>query len=114
MITEAAIANGQAVLEGTTQPFKLRVTKDITAVEGQNTALLEVTVYRENGSFIPHCSYLFEAVDSSGQPLTYVDLNEFKKAVDEYCADVLATEYYVKSIPKASSLCNKEMQAFNF
>ncbi|MEB0248553.1 MULTISPECIES: hypothetical protein [unclassified Mucilaginibacter] len=114
MISRGAIADERAVLEGNTQPFKLRVTKDKGAVQGENTALLEATIYEENGSFIPQCSYLFEAVDNNDQPLTYVNLAEFKKAVDEYCTEVLATGYYVKSIPKASSLCSKAMQAFNF
>lgn len=114
MINTVAIADEQAVLEGVTQPFKLRVTKDKAAVEGSNTALLEVTVYEENGSFTPQCSYLFEAWDSKGQPLSMVDLDGFKKAVDDYCTQVLATTYYLKSIPRASSLCNPEMRAFNF
>ena len=114
MTSRGAIADEQAVLEGNPQPFKLRVTKDKIAIKGQNTALLEATIYEENGSFIPKCNYLFEAVDNNDQPLTYVDVAEFKKAVDGYCTQVLATGYYVKSIPKASSLCSKAMQAFNF
>lgn len=114
MINTVAITDEQEILKGDKQPFKLRVTKDKVAVQGQNTAVLEATIYQENGSFIPQCSYLFEAMDSNHQPLTYVNADEFKKAVDEYCTKVLAAEYYIKSIPKASSLCSKEMQAFNF
>lgn len=114
MISTEVTADEQVVLKGEAQPFKLRVTKDKAVLQGENTALLEVTIYEENGSFIPQCSYLFEAMDINNRPLTYVNADEFKKAVNEYCNEVLAAEYYIKSIPKASSLCNSEMQAFNF
>ncbi|MES2266493.1 MAG: hypothetical protein V4520_07020 [Bacteroidota bacterium] len=114
MKSTAVVADEQAGLTGISVPFQLRVTKDKAAVQGQNTALMEATIYTENGSFIPQYSYLFEAVDTNGHPLAYINENEFKTAVDDYCTKVLATEYYIKSIPRASTLCSKEMKAFNF
>ncbi|WP_374949786.1 hypothetical protein [Mucilaginibacter sp.] len=114
MESRVAVADEQGVLRGLKQPFGLRVTKDKKPVMGQNTAVIEVTLYQESGSFIPQCSYLFEAVDAAGQSLAYVDVNEFKRAVDDHCTEVLGTVLYVKSIPRASSLCPKELQAFDF
>lgn len=114
MDSRVVIAEQDAALAIDKQPFKLQATKNKTATAGQNTAMLEATIYQEQGSFVAQCSYLFEAVDGNNQALTYVDIAEFKRAVDEYCTEVLATTYYIKSIPRESSLCPKEMQAFNF
>ncbi len=40
MISRGAIAEGQAVLEGNPQPFKLRVTKDKIAIKGQKHSIV--------------------------------------------------------------------------
>ena len=114
MDSSVATIHHKAVLTPVKQPFSLRVTLGKQPVMGQNIAVMEATVYEEAGSFVPQHSYLFEAVDAHNQPLTYVDAEAFKQAVDDYCTQVLATEYYVKSIPRASSLCPAAMQAFNF
>ncbi|WP_454804067.1 hypothetical protein [Mucilaginibacter phyllosphaerae] len=109
-----AIAATPIYTEVDNNPVNLIVTEIVKGFNMPDTANLEVTVYKEDGTFIPQCSYLFEAVDGAGQPLTDVAIDDFKKAVDAYCTQVLAVEYFIKSIPRASSLCTQEMQAFNF
>jgi hypothetical protein len=104
----------QTIAAPAKRPFNMRATKDKLPDSQQHTALLEATLYKEDGAFVKQCTYLFEALDAANLPLTYVDINEFKNAVDLYCTGVLHTEYYVKSIPRASSLCGKEMQAFDY
>jgi hypothetical protein len=114
MECRVTVADTQTIVESIKRPFKMSVVKDKAAPAARNTALLEATLYKEDGSFIRQCSYLFEALDANNQPLNYVDVDDFKTAVDLYFTEVLATEYYVKSIPRASSLCHSEMQKFNF
>ena len=107
-------AGTQTIVETIERPFKMSVYKDKPAGNNQNTALLEATLYREDGAFVKQCTYLFEALDAANQPLYHADVDAFKHAVDVYFTQVLATEFYVKSIPRASSLCHKEMQAFDY
>jgi hypothetical protein len=114
MECRVTVADTQTIVEQVNSPFKMSVTKNKIADNEPATALLEATVYKEEGAFVRHCTYLFEALDARNQPLSHVDIDEFKQAVDLYFAEVLATDYYVKSIPRASSLCHREMQKFNF
>ena len=108
------VAGKQIIIERMKQPFKMRVAKNELAKTNQNTALLEATLYKEDGVFVKNGSYLFEALDSDNQPVTEVDIDAFKSAVDFFLTSVVGTEHYVKSIPKASSLCHQEMRLFGF
>ncbi|QXV63655.1 hypothetical protein INP83_11065 [Mucilaginibacter sp. 21P] len=109
----------QLSAEGTTienfsRPFKMRVRKNVKLTQDCSTALLEASVYKEDGSFVQTCSYLFEALDSQDKPVADVSLEEFNRAVDFFFTSLLDTEFYVKRIPRTSSLCPPAMQAFKF
>lgn len=101
-------------IEGFNGSFKMRVRKNVKLTDDTNVAVMEATLYKENGSFIPTGSYLFEALDSQDMPVSEVDTDEFGRAIDFFFTSLLDTENYIKSIPRASSLCNPEMKAFKF
>jgi len=92
----------------------MSVQKDIKLQEDKNTALLEATVYQKNGSFVKSGYYLFKALDKHNKPVKTVNVDEFKDTVDFFFASLLDIEYYVKSIPKESSLCFPELKTFKF
>jgi hypothetical protein len=106
--------NEPTIIESPTSSFRMSVLRDIKLQEDRNTALLEATVYQENGSFVRSGYYLFEALDKHNKPVAAVDIDEFKDAVDFFFASLLDVEYYVKSIPRESSLCAPELRSFKF
>ncbi|MGN6394137.1 MAG: hypothetical protein ACTHMI_01145 [Mucilaginibacter sp.] len=78
-------------------------------------ALLEGTLYREEGSFVQAGTYVFEAVTQYFEPAgTKISLEDFKRAAAFYFTSVLQTELYLIGIPAASALCPREMQFFEF
>ncbi len=108
------VQGGLTIIEHVLCAFKMSVHRDYKAVPGNNTALLEATLYREDGVFVKNGSYHFEALDKENHPLIEVNIDDFKTAVDFFFTSILNTHHYVKSIPKASSLCNSEMKRFQF
>ena len=92
----------------------MRVRKNVRLTQDFNTAVLEASLYKEAGSFVQSCSYLFEALDNADQPLSEVSIDEFNNAVDFFFTSLLDTDLYIKRIPKTSSLCAPEMKAFKF
>jgi len=102
------------IIERPDSAFKMSVQRDVTLEADRNTALLDATLYKEIGSFVPSAYFLFEALDKQNKPLKEVDIDEFKHAVDFFFTSLLDTEHYVKGIPKASSLCNSELKSFQF
>lgn len=102
------------IIESEENNFKMSAQKDRQVDADRNTALMDAALYKEQGSFINDCNYLFEALDGENEPVTEVDIDVFKNAIDFFFTSILGTDYYVKSIPKASSLCAKELKAFQF
>ncbi|TWR26815.1 hypothetical protein FPZ42_07190 [Mucilaginibacter achroorhodeus] len=102
------------MIENFSRPFKMRVRKNVKLTEDCSTAVLEAAVYKEDGTFVQTCSYLFEALDSQDKPVSEVSLDEFNNAVDFFFTSLLDTEYYIKRTPRASSLCHPAMKAFKF
>jgi hypothetical protein len=106
---------GFTTIETLNPPFKMSVRKDIKASKESNTALMEAILYKEDGVFVKDCCYLFEALNKDNNPISKVSsVDDFKAAVDFFFKSVLNTEFYLKSIPKASSLCEKEVKSFQF
>ncbi len=106
---------GFTVIETLNPPFKMSVRKDMKAPAEANTALIEATLYKEEGVFVKDCNYLFEALNNHNHPTSQVsNVDDFKAAVDFFFKSVLNTEYYLKTIPRVSSLCQKELKAFAY
>jgi hypothetical protein len=94
--------------------FKMSVQKERKLEHDLNTAILEATLYKEEGVFIPNCNYVFEAVAEDNRPLDKANIDDFKSAVDFFFTSILNTDLYIKSIPKCSSLCDKDLKKFLF
>ena len=107
--------NGITIIKAVDHQFTMQVLKaDSTKLSG-NTAVLEATLYIEQGGFLPECSYLFELLDDEMQPTDMkVDIDQFKAAVDYFFNTVMGTDLYVKSIPRASTLCPAVVKNYHF
>lgn len=110
-----ATEHGITVIIGVEERLKLRVLDAATTTLPGDTPVIEATLYIEQGGFIPKCSYFFELTD----PITHLmnsatDIDNFKAAVDFFFNTVLGTYLYVKSIPKASSLCPAERKNYQY
>jgi hypothetical protein len=93
----------------------MSVNKNKKATAQSDTALIEATLFIEDSVFVQDSCYLFEAIDEHHMPLTDdVNIDDFKAAVDHYFTRILKTKLYLKSIPRCSSLCNKEFKLFLF
>jgi hypothetical protein len=65
--------------------FKMSVTKGAKAAPGAGTALMEAVLYREEGLFVEHCRYLFEAVGQDNRPVSLVSsLDDFRTAIGSF------------------------------
>jgi hypothetical protein len=112
---KAATEQGITIITQTESNLKLRVLDAATTTLPGDTPVIEATLYIEQGAFIPKCSYFFELIDPVINLINNeADLNNFKAAVDFYFNTVLGTDLYVKSIPKASSLCPAERKHYQF
>ncbi|AMR30664.1 hypothetical protein A0256_04095 [Mucilaginibacter sp. PAMC 26640] len=105
---------GVTIIESHKRQFRMSVQKDRQVNADRNTALMDATLYKEQGSFVRDCSYIFEALNIHNEPLVSVDIELFKNAVDFFFTSVLGTDLYVKSIPRSSSLCGQHLKAFQF
>ncbi|AMR32338.1 hypothetical protein A0256_13360 [Mucilaginibacter sp. PAMC 26640] len=103
-----------AIIESLGTMFKMSVHKNRKVAPDRNTAIMEATVYREDGAFVKDCNYLFEALSKEDKPVDEVDVELFKHAIDFFFTSIIGTDYYVKSIPIASSLCREDLKAFQF
>lgn len=108
------VINELAIIERPMGSFKMSVQRDIIPPDDRNTALLEATLYKETGSFVKSGYFIFEALDRHNQPIKEVNIDEFKDAVDFFFTSLLDTDHYVKSIPRASSLCAADLKSFKF
>jgi hypothetical protein len=106
--------SGSTIIERGEDMFKMIVQRNRQVSLERNTALIEATLYKEEGAFVRDCNYLFEAIDSNNVPVCYVELEVFKSAVDFFFTSILGTDLYVQYIPKASSLCAEQMKVFQF
>jgi hypothetical protein len=96
---------GLTTVEIVDPPFKMRVIKGMKAAPGTGTALMEAVLYREEGIFVEHCRYLFEALGHDHRPVSRVSsVEDFRAAIGFFFRSVLDTEYYLAAVPKTSSL----------
>lgn len=102
------------IIECPQRKFRMSVQKGRQVNADRNTALMDGTLYKEQGSFVRDCSYLFEALNAHNEPVLTVDLGLFKNAIDFFFTSILGTDYYVKSIPRSSSLCCQDLKTFQF
>jgi len=112
---KVATEQGITIITHVEGNLTLRVLDAATTNLPGDTAVIEATLYIEQGGFIPKCSYFFELTD----PITHLmnneaDIDNFKAAVDFFFNSVLGTDLYVKSIPKASSLCPAERKYYQY
>ena len=112
---KVATEQGITIITHVEANLKLRVLDAATTTLPGDTPVIEATLYIEQGGFIPKCSYFFELTDPISNLMnSEVDLENFKAAVDFFFTGVLGTELYVKSIPKASSLCPAERKHYHY
>lgn len=109
------IANDLTIIQQLHGTFKMSVHKNRVVDTDAATAIIEGTLYREEGVFVQSCIYIFEALGDDNRPLADgVSLDDFKRAVDFFFTQVLQTDLYLKGIPRTSSLCSREMRMFAF
>jgi hypothetical protein len=107
--------NGLTVVEDLINNFRFHVLDSKSTQLSGETAVLEATLYIEQGGFVPTRSYLFELINGHGESISLdVDIDDFKTAVDFFFHSVLGTDLFVKSIPIASSLCPVERKLYHF
>ncbi len=112
---KVATEQGITIITHAEGNLTLRVLDAATTNLPGDTAVIEATLYIEQGGFIPKRNYFFELTD----PITHLmnneaDIDNFKAAVDFFFYSVLGTDLYVKSIPKASSLCPAERKHYQY
>ena len=85
----------------------VKVEKDRILTEHDNGPILEATLYKEEGTFIPVCSYIFTMLDSQFDVIVDdvddVDIDTFNEAIAFFFNTILGTDYFVKSVPVCSS-----------
>ena len=109
------IANDLTIIQQLHGKFKMSVHKNRVVNAGAATAIIEGTLYREEGVFVQSCIYIFEALGDDNRPLTDgVNIDDFKRAVDFFFTQVLQTDLYLKGIPRTSSLCSHLVKMFAF
>lgn len=112
---KVSAAGNFTLIERSGQAFIVKVYPVNQPAQKQGTALLEGTLYKEEGSFMQVGAYVFEAVSKYFEPITTaISLEDFKSAAAFYFMSVLQTELYLVGIPAASALCPREMQVFEF
>src|SRR4051794_23567245 len=85
--------------------FIVKVEKDKTLTEQDKGAILEATLYKEDGTFIPVCSYIFTMLNSQFDVIVdEVDEEAFNAALTFFFHTILGTDYFVRSVPTCSSL----------
>ena len=85
--------------------YIVKVEKDRILTEHDSDAILEATLYKEEGTFIPVGSYIFTMLDSQHNIISDdVDIDAFNEAITFFFNTILGTDYFVKSIPTYSSL----------
>ena len=103
------------LIEQPGQAFIIKVYPGQQASPKEGTALLEGTLYKEEGTFVQAGTYLFEALTKYFEPITGdISLEDFKSAAAFYFTSVLQTELYLIGIPRQSSLCPGEIKVFEF
>ncbi|MFD0751694.1 hypothetical protein ACFQZS_16200 [Mucilaginibacter calamicampi] len=110
-----AAAQGITIITAIETGIQLRVLDAATTTLPGDTPVIEATLYIEQGGFVPKCSYFFELINpvnhlTNGE----VDADQLKAGVDFFFHSVLGTDLFVKSIPKASSLCPAERRHYHY
>jgi hypothetical protein len=100
---------GSTTVEIAEPPFKMSVVKGVHAGAAAGRAVMEAVLYREEGVFVEHCRYLFEALGHDNRPVSRApDIDDFKTAIGFFFRSVLDTEYYLAAVPRGSSLYGPE------
>jgi hypothetical protein len=103
------------IIESTNPALRASVGKDRKVKLDMDIALMEATVYKEDGVFVKDCNYLFELIDKNNKPTSDCSsIEDFYLLIDFFFNSVLGTEYFVKTIPRSSSLCSKDLKLFQF
>jgi hypothetical protein len=85
--------------------FTMQAEKNRRFTMEDNAAFLEATLYREAGSFMPECTYVFQVISNEKMPaVRTIDIELCRSAVDFFFHSILSTTYFVTSIPPASKL----------
>lgn len=103
---------GFTIVETVEPPFKMSVVKGMKAAPGNGAAFMEAVLYREEGVFVEHCRYRFEALGPDNRPVSRVNsAGDFRAAIGFFFRSVLDTEYYLALVPKTSSLYGQDPAA---
>lgn len=98
-------AGNSTLITDEARSFIVKVEKDRILTEHDKGAILEATLYKEQGTFIPMSNYVFTILDSQYDVIVEdVDIDAFNEAITFFFNTILGTDYFVKSIPICSSL----------
>ncbi len=107
--------NGLTIVEQANDGFRMSVLRDSKQQFKGDAPILQATLYKEDGVFVKDGSFLFVALDSNNEVASKaVDLEVFHASIDFFFASILNTDLYVKSIPKTSCFCSREMKQFKY
>ncbi|HEY8781923.1 MAG TPA: hypothetical protein VIM16_09930 [Mucilaginibacter sp.] len=95
---------GVAYITNETAGLIVKAEKDRVLTGRDCGAVMEATLYREVSGFVPVCNYVFEAVDARHNPVKEINSELFQSAVKYFFTVYLNTAYYVKKIPRFSTL----------
>ncbi len=98
-------AGNSTLITDEANSFIVKVEKDKILTEHDSGAILEATLYKEEGTFIPVCSYIFTIMDAQFDFIVDdVDIDAFNEAITFFFNTILGTDYFVRSVPICSSL----------
>jgi hypothetical protein len=84
---------------------KIKVEKERKLTSVDTGAILEATFYKEDTTFVPECSYTFEALPKATiSSKEHIDTELFQAAVSFFFHSVLGTTYFIVSTPLQSSM----------
>jgi hypothetical protein len=97
--------NGATFIAGKSTGLLVKVEQDRKLAGDCMGAVIETTLYREVSTFEPVCNYVFEMVDPHHNPVKGdIDLELFYAAIRFFFHSTLKTAWFVRWIPKFSSL----------
>jgi hypothetical protein len=97
--------NGSTFISNKSAGLLIKVEQDRILTADCIGATIETTLYREVSTFEPVCNYVFEMVDGQHNPISGdIDLELFYAAIRFFFNTVLKTAWFVRWIPKLSSL----------
>src|SRR6185437_13365581 len=91
---------GLTIVEHRQQSFKMSVNKDRQVFSG-DIALLEATLYKEDGVFVKNGSYVFEALDKDNKPIRDVNVDDLREQLISFSRRYLVRTCLLLAFPKA-------------